>query len=437
METDDAGGGAPGTSGSPVNEVRGSRRRSEPVTQCIKGCTVDDDDKKLTCDKCLKFFHYRCTGLPVFQIHHFLTKNYRKFRCEGCTKVPEHLKAIIPIPPPANQTKQVLELEKKVKDKQMEVDALIETNRLLQAKIKELTSSNANSLKDCEKEKEKNSKLQADAKKLEGSIKSYDEVQIAALNEQNTSTDSANCGDTLSSLTRIMGEKFEEIQSNLKSVILTEVSKNNLQLEEKINAAVQLNKSYADTVTNTMTSTSSGAPTTVTQVDFRAVMREERNSQLADETDKRMRACNFIVHGCVEANGEIPERKENDKNFIDALFVDIGIEATYKAMHRLGKIDETSNEAAKRPIKVVMQNETDKDLVMARLNQLKGKEKYKGISITEDHSIADRKIIKEWAEKATAANANEPAESLYEWKVRGSPKNGMQLKKFQKWTPSA
>ena len=437
METDDAGGGVPSSSSSPLSDVRGARRRSEPIAQCIKGeCTEDDDNKKLKCDKCDKLFHYRCTGLPVFQIHHFLTKGYRKFMCESCTKVPEHLKAIIPTPPPTNQTKQVLELEKKVKEKQMEVDTLAATNRLLQAKIKELTSSNAESQKDCEKEKDRNSKLQAKAKKMEGSIKSY-EAQIATLNEQNASTDSANSGETLSSLTRIMGEKFEEIQNNLKSVILTEVSKNNLQLEEKINAAVQLNKSYADTVTNTMTSTSSGAPTAaVTDVDFRAVMREERNSQLAEETDKKMRACNFIIHGCLEANGEIPERKEHDKNFINALFADIGIEAMCKSLNRLGKRDETSNDA-KRPIKVVMQNETEKDLVMARLNNLKGKEKYKGISITDDHSIADRKIIKEWAEKATAANANEPTESLYEWKVRGSPKNGMQLKKFRKRTPSA
>ena len=149
-----------------------------------------------------------------------------------------------------------------------------------------------------------------------------------------------------------------------------------------------------------------------------------------------MRACNSIIHGYVESNREIAERKTHDKNFIDAHIADISIEATCSSLNRLGKRDDTSN-AAKRPIKVVMQNESEKDLVMARLNKLKGKEKYNGISITDDHSIADRKIIKEWAEKATAANANEPPESLYEWKVRGSPKNGMQLKKFRKQTPSA
>ena len=77
------------------------------------------------------------------------------------------------------------------------------------------------------------------------------------------------------------------------------------------------------------------------------------------------------------------------------------------------------------------------DLVMSRLSNLKGKEEYKGISVTDDHSVTDRKFIREWEEKAKAANGNEPAESLYEWKVGGSRKNGMQLKKLCKRTPFA
>ena len=165
-------------------------------------------------------------------------------------------------------------------------------------------------------------------------------------------------------------------------------------------------------------------------------MREERNQQLADETDKKMRACNFIVHGYSEGNGDVPERKQHDKIFIDSFLRDIGVEGSYKSIIRLGTRPEDS-ELAKRPMKVVMENEAGKDRIMAHLNNLKGKEDYKGISITDDHSIADRKIIREWGEKAKTANENEPADSLYEWKVRGSPKNGMQLKKFRKRTPSA
>ena len=79
-----------------------------------------------------------------------------------------------------------------------------------------------------------------------------------------------------------------------------------------------------------------------------------------------------------------------------------------------------------------MNNERDKDRVMECLKNLKGKEKYNGISITEDHTTKERDTIREFVEKAKAANANEAADSLYEWKVRGTPKNGIQLKRFRK-----
>ena len=82
-----------------------------------------------------------------------------------------------------------------------------------------------------------------------------------------------------------------------------------------------------------------------------------------------------------------------------------------------------------------MNIEADKHSVMANLRKLKDKDKYKGVSVTDDHTIKDRNLIREWAEKAKSANLAEPAESLYEWKVRGSPKNGLRLKKFRKRTP--
>ena len=103
----------------------------------------------------------------------------------------------------------------------------------------------------------------------------------------------------------------------------------------------------------------------------------------------------------------------------------------YKSTFRLGKKNETL-ERSKRPIKVTMNSEQDKDRVMASLKELTGKDNYKGVSVTDDHTIKDRNTIKEWVEKAKTANANEADDSIYEWKVRGSPKNGMSLKKLKK-----
>ena len=126
--------------------------------------------------------------------------------------------------------------------------------------------------------------------------------------------------------------------------------------------------------------------------------------------------------------------QEHDDCLIDAFLTDIGlVDVGYKSIIRLGK-KNTAVTQPKRPIKVIMNNDHDKERIMANLKQLKGKEKYKGVSITDDHTIKERNTIKELIEKAKTANANETDDSVYEWKVRGTPKNGMRLIKMKKRT---
>ena len=79
-----------------------------------------------------------------------------------------------------------------------------------------------------------------------------------------------------------------------------------------------------------------------------------------------------------------------------------------------------------------MSNEQVKKSIMSKLGKLKGKTLYKGISVTDDHTMNKRNIIKTWVEKAKQANANEDPDSGFEWKVRGTPKNGMSMKKLRK-----
>ena len=246
--------------------------------------------------------------------------------------------------------------------------------------------------------------------------------------------------NTITTLTDMMAKKFDEVEKNLKMSLLTEVEKSNKLLEDKINEVVLTNKSFADAVT---TSEATGA-TTASRVppshDFRAIMRAEHNEQLAEESEKKSRACNLVLHGIPEsisANKE--EAKQHDIELISRFIEYLGLQMDYKSTFRLGKKNEIL-ERSKRPIKVTMKSEQDKDHVMASLKDLKGKDNYKGVSVTDDHTIKDRNTIKEWVEKAKTANANEADNSIYEWKVRGSPKNGMSLKKLKKrqiaeWTP--
>ena len=202
-------------------------------------------------------------------------------------------------------------------------------------------------------------------------------------------------------------------------------------MEQKIEEVVQTNKTYANALTG-IENAPGAAPTTAAPVpDFRTVMRQERNEVLAEEAEQKQRAINFIIHGVVEADGDEAAVKQHDTATVAVLMSDLGVDTGYKSLHRLGTRNENAAQH-KRPIKVVMNREEDKDLVMASLKKLKDKEIYRGISITYDHTRKERETITEFVNKAKEANANEPADSIWEWKARGTPKNGMQLKKFRK-----
>ena len=59
---------------------------------------------------------------------------------------------------------------------------------------------------------------------------------------------------------------------------------------------------------------------------------------------------------------------------------------------------------------------------------LKGRERYKGISITEDYTETERRMVKLWIEKVKAKNMEQPNESNFIWKLRGSPREGFWMK---------
>ena len=86
---------------------------------------------------------------------------------------------------------------------------------------------------------------------------------------------------------------------------------------------------------------------------------------------------------------------------------------------------------------LVLNNELDKEKIMQNLTKLKDQIQFKGVSVTEDYTIAERKMLTEWKEKAKAKNTEEDPESNFIWRVRGTPKNGLTLKKFQKQKTAA
>ena len=116
-----------------------------------------------------------------------------------------------------------------------------------------------------------------------------------------------------------------------------------------------------------------------------------------EENDKKRRACKLILHGVIESQNN-EEVKKLDEKYVKSFLRTLGSNKEHKSLYRLGK--RVPNK--KRAIKVVLTCEEHKDAIMANLNCLKGKEDFSKISVTEDYTIGDRNLIKEWTERAKA-----------------------------------
>ena len=98
-------------------------------------------------------------------------------------------------------------------------------------------------------------------------------------------------------------------------------------------------------------------------------------------------------------------------------------------MQRIGTMAPDKN----RPINLEFHTDEDKVKVFNNLKNLKGKNDYIGISIKEDYTSNERKLIKQFSERAETKNKEEEEKnSNIFWRVRGTPKNGLHLKWFTK-----
>ena len=137
--------------------------------------------------------------------------------------------------------------------------------------------------------------------------------------------------DAITKLERIMTKKLEEVQQTLKVSLLAEVAKNNKQFEEKMKGMIKENKSYAETVKNSQAAMNA-TPKSTNTTDLRSIIREEQNEQLAEESDKKMRSCNLILHGVRESiTDDKNQAKQRGKEFITTFIGDVGLDIEYKS----------------------------------------------------------------------------------------------------------
>jgi len=160
-------------------------------------------------------------------------------------------------------------------------------------------------------------------------------------------------------------------------------------------------------------------------LDLRNIMTATRNEELAEETAKKKRANNLIIHGRKELSSS------EDNTYIKEMMHALDNPGMPNTIERVGQ----RNENKIRPIRIVFNSSDIKEKVYESLFKLKGNTLFKGIHITYDYTYNERKLIKDFSEKARQ-KTNQEVDASYIWRVRGSPKNGLFLKKFPRSTIS-
>ena len=166
-----------------------------------------------------------------------------------------------------------------------------------------------------------------------------------------------------------------------------------------------------------------GAPSAV-PTDVSAI-KTSRNAELVEKQERDRRVNNIIIYGISE---EITEEnlsiKDHDVNFIKSFLDAIEADVEPKQIVRLGN----ENADKKRPVKVILKNKEDKNEIMSNLNKLKNADTaLRGISVRDDYTLEERKLIRTMNEEARKRNE---AENVTHWKVRGTPKNGLRVVKI-------
>ena len=221
-------------------------------------------------------------------------------------------------------------------------------------------------------------------------------------------------GYLIETIEKKISKGFETIQSNVENMINNKLSKLNLERTCESNQQ----HSYANAVGN-------ATPGIIN--DRRTQMVVNRNEEMEEERDRKSRAKNIIIHGKFEIGNA------DDKFFSDNLIKELQIGAPkINQIERIGKETEGGNGSTlKRPIKLTMNSEEDKDKVLNNLKALKDKPLYKRISITADYTYSERQLVRDYRERANQKNDNETAnQTNYIWRVRGTPKNGLRLMRF-------
>ena len=228
--------------------------------------------------------------------------------------------------------------------------------------------------------------------------------------------------------------KIDRLGTGLKETLL-EVVEDNSKLENKLNEVLYAQRTYASAAQGSAEKTSGQPNIPVNHAhaqnnDFRSIVRAAKNEELAEEREIKLRSRNLILHGVPEPCGNVSaENKKMDEEYVVKFIDAVQVAVAFKSVSRIGRPDQ---EDKKRPVKVIMNSEEGKMKVLDNLRNLKDNESFKRLSVTDDYPVAERYLLKEYSLKAKEMNDKESPDCKYAWRVRGTPKNELDVKRLMK-----
>lgn len=348
----------------------------EPISKGVPLCTSlecisDGSNDVLKCAKCRKSYHYKCTQLPPYMIQQIILRKHERYQCINCVNVTEILS-------------KTLLLEK-----------LDEVHRL------------KNEIRCCENiisaQNETLSKFRDEKKK-----------------EKDENIES-KLGNIIENVKNMLEECATKIEKTTTDTIKREIKENNELLDKKFATnASKIKLSSAEIVKKNNVN------------DFRLIIKEEKENQMREDLDRKSRSNNIIIHGAIECDKWSDDEVERvNERWTSGLMNSVKLDIKPKSMSRIGKRSPEKN----RPIKIAFKKEEDKLLVLQNLYRLKDDQFFSGVSITEDMTKQERDMvrrIKTEADQKNHKNEEEGNETNTVWRVRGSPRTGLYLKRVSK-----
>ena len=151
---------------------------------------------------------------------------------------------------------------------------------------------------------------------------------------------------------------------------------------------------------------------------MKQLIRSEKIEEQLEDQRKLSKDDNIIIHGVNE------DENIDDAHFVNQLLKDLNVNTQPNYVGRIGKESSST-----RPIKIVFKDSHVKYRLMKRLKELKQHKRYSKLSITDDMTRMERDLVKGWKKKADERNQRETNKD-YVWRVRGSPREGLYLKKI-------